>query len=120
MFGFISMFGNYEDRKVARYNGEDFFISTAEVTDSNQPYETAICHPRYNDSKIVIVQMYRNKMSAKTGHKKWVKKMCAKQLPISLKDVSTCCVIRIAKSWGVNLNEDYNLTPTVDKGVIKI
>lgn len=47
MYEMFSMIGNYDQRKVARYPEEgDFLVDTAAVTDSEQPYETAVKHPR--------------------------------------------------------------------------
>lgn len=90
MFGFFSMAGNYEDRKVGRWNGENNdFVSTALVTDSLHPYETAICHPDYNNGNLIIVEMYASKKDAIKGHEKWVKVMTSDKLPDSFVDVSS-------------------------------
>lgn len=91
LFGFLLDMGNYEDRKVDRFDVSDnFFISTAEVTDSDDPYETAIKHPAYNDGIIIIVETYKTKEEAQEGHNKWVKIMTDMVLPEFLMDVSTC------------------------------
>ena len=90
MFEFLSMMGNYESRKVDRYNGPDgFYISTAAVNDSDHHYETAVAHPQFNDGKLIIVEMYDTKAEAQAGHTKWVQTMTAKTLPKSLADVFT-------------------------------
>lgn len=76
MFGFLSMMGNYESRKVDRYEGENLVIDTCLVTDDpDYPYETAVSHPEYNNGEWVIVEQYLSKEDAKTGHNKWVEIM---------------------------------------------
>src|SRR5436309_3034752 len=92
MFGMI---GNYEQRKVERYDKGNLMVSTARNTDSDQPFETAIAHPKYNDGKIVVVEMYDDMESAKAGHLRWVKTMTAKQLPKTLKNVSTSTIAKL-------------------------
>lgn len=92
MFEFFAMMGNYEDRKVARHESNGMIVDTAAVTDSAQPFETAVSHPSYNGGKWVIVELYDTKELAKTGHKKWVKKMTKGKLPKSLRDVSTASI----------------------------
>ena len=89
MFNFFDMTDNYEDRKVAAFENGDLFVSTVHVTDSTEPYETAVEHPKYNEGKLVIVEMYNTKEDSEAGHKKWVKLMTAKKLPEKLTDVST-------------------------------
>lgn len=92
MFGFLSMMENYADRKVDRYEKGKLFVSTARVTDSSKPFETAVSHPNYDGGKIVIVELYDTLKGAQAGHKKWVRTMTAKKLPKSLRDVSTADV----------------------------
>lgn len=82
----FDMIGNYEERKVARYEKDGLFISTAMVTDGDDPYETAVAHPQYNDGIMVIVESYPTKAAAKRGHAKWLKRMTAKRLPKQLVD----------------------------------
>ena len=89
MFNFLDMMDTYEERKVASFEKDDLFVSTVRVTDSVEPYETAICYPKYNEGKLVIVEMYDTKEEAEAGHKKWVTLMTAKKLPEKLTDVST-------------------------------
>lgn len=89
MLNFMDMLGNYDSRKVDRYEGgEGFFISTAYVCDSDKPYETAVAHPEYADGKIIIVECYDTKSEAQKGHDRWVKKMASEELPEELVDVS--------------------------------
>lgn len=90
MFDFFEMADNYEQRKVAHYEKKGgLVVDTAAVTDSSKPFETGISHPSYNNGKWVIVELYDNKKQARNGHKRWIKLMTSKQLPKSLKDVST-------------------------------
>lgn len=95
MFGFLDMFGNYEQRKVDNFKKGKLEIDTAEVNDSDKPYETAICHPKYNKNKWVVVKLYDTKEQAQEGHNRWVKKMTQKELPKILKDVSTAEIAKI-------------------------
>ena len=86
MFG---MRGTYKDRKVDRYDGENgFFVSTALVTDSRHPYETAVKHQAYSDGDVIIVEMYDSKEKAQRGHDRWIERMTAAELPLQLIDVS--------------------------------
>lgn len=95
MFEFLSMAGNYDSRKVDRYEEGDLLVSTANVIDSDHPYETAISHPNYNDDDFVIVEEYDEIGDAREGHNKWVKLMTAEKLPETLKDVSTAEVAKL-------------------------
>ena len=63
MFGGMSIL-NYESRSLGRYEEDNLFVSTALVTDSDDPYETAIAHPFYNEGTIVIVETYDSKDDA--------------------------------------------------------
>jgi len=65
MFGVLGMMGNYEERKVDRFEKGDVFVDTAAITDSEHPYETGIRHPRYNNGELIIVAMYDTKEEAK-------------------------------------------------------
>jgi len=109
MFGFLDemMNNTYEQRKIARYEKDGIFVDTCAVGDSEQPYETAIEHPKYNNGVMIIVQMYDTKEQAKKGHNKWVKKMTAQNLPKAIKDVSTCDVVEFSRILGIDLNEIY-------------
>lgn len=88
LFDFVSM-KDYDARKVNRYEDGNLLVDTCAVSDSAQPYETAVAHPAYNDGMIVIVEMYDSIEEAKDGHLRWVKAMTASGLPHSLCDVST-------------------------------
>jgi hypothetical protein len=89
LYDFLSMMGNYEARKVDRFEKGALLVDTALVTDSYDPYETAVAHPAYNNGKWVIVETYKTKEAAQSGHKRWVEIMTADELPKELKDVST-------------------------------
>ncbi len=88
LFAFFSDAKNYQDRMVDRYQKGNLFISTAAVSDGQKPYETAICHPKYNHNKHVIVESYNTSEEAQVGHNKWLKTMLANNLPNCLAD---CC-----------------------------
>lgn len=110
MFNFLSMADNYEQRVVANFVPEgasDWLVDTAAVTDSEQPFETAVQHPRYNEGAIVIVELYDTREEALAGHERWVKTMTAKKLPATLKDVSTCEVVDIGLALGVDVREEH-------------
>lgn len=86
MFDFLLMADNYEQRKVARFDADWGFISTAYVNDAARPYETAVEHRQYNDGKMVIVAAYDTKEEAQAGHNHWVRVMTADTLPDRLVD----------------------------------
>jgi len=98
MLDFFNMADNYEDRKVARFDGSDFIIDTCAVTDSDQPYETGVQHPKYNDGEWVIVEMYEDVDAARVGHDKWVVTMTNDPLPNQLIDVSTSEIAILCKA----------------------
>lgn len=85
---FMQNYGSYSKRKVARYDGDGWFISTALVYDAEGPqYETAIVHPEYNEGEHVIVEVYSTEEKAEEGHERWVEVMTAGELPDELVDV---------------------------------
>lgn len=86
LFDFVQDMGNYQDRCVGRDNYEWGFISTAAVSDGQQPFETAVRHTEYNNGKIVIVEAYDTREAALAGQGKWVKKMTSARPPRSLTD----------------------------------
>ena len=102
MFNFFSMQGNYEERKVDNYEKDNIVIDTCRVTDSLQPYETGVCHPKYNNGNWIIVEMYDTKEDAKKGHDKWVKKMTSSKPPKQLKDVSNCEIMQFGNAIGID------------------
>ena len=75
-----NMSGNYNERKIGRYEENGITVSTAEVTDyPESPYETAISHPKFGNNCgnncWIIVARYINRNQAETGHKNWVKEV---------------------------------------------
>ena len=100
MFSFMDMAGNLEDRKVGRYKEGDVFVSTVSVTDGREPYETAVGHPLYNDSSLVIVECYSTKGEAQAGHDRWVKTMTANELPDELRDCSNAGISQLVEGLG--------------------
>ena len=86
MFDFFSMMGNYEDRKVDRFENEDMSIDTCSVTDGDHPYETAVKHFQYHNNDWVVVQSYDTKEEAQKGHDKWIEIMTSDNLPEYLRD----------------------------------
>ena len=104
LFGFMKDFGNYNERKVARFpeGSTEWLVDTAAVSDSDQPFETAVKHPAFNDGKMVIVELYPTRADAEKGHARWVKKMTAKKLPLSLEDVSSCGAAQMLDALGAS------------------
>ena len=94
MFDFVNMMGNYDDRKIDRYEKDEIIISTAMVTDSDWNYETAVSHLSYNNGNWIIVEGYDTKEDAENGHSKWVETI-TKNLPETLKDISTAGVVKL-------------------------
>ena len=88
----FSMIGNYEQRKVDRYESADVTIDTCSVSDAPHPFETGILHPEYKDGGWLIVEYYDSKETAQIGHDKWVARMTAAELPPFLDDIA-------ADSW---------------------
>lgn len=94
MFNFFGMAGNYEARKIDRFDADWGFVSTASVSDGSQPYETGISHEKYKDGGVIVVEAYSTREAAQAGHNRWVKKMTAKNLPAKLVD---CCNAEIGQ-----------------------
>lgn len=112
LFDWVGMMSNYEARKVARFEEGDLLISTARVTDSTHPFETAVGHPSYNQGELVIVELYETRADAEAGHARWVKTMTAPKLPASLQDVSTCDVARCLDAVAAAVNKaDWRKMP---------
>lgn len=100
MSGLFGMMGNYESRCVDRYQDDDngIAISTAVVTDSSKPYETAVAHPQYNDGKWIVVELYDTKKEAQTGHDKWTKIMTSSKLPTQISAAGDCIFAQLVKT----------------------
>jgi len=95
LFDFFDMASNHEEREVARFEKDKLTVDTCLVTDADQPYETVIEHPSYNNGKWVIVELYDTEKEAKKGHDKWVRIMTAEELPLSLRDVSSATIAKL-------------------------
>ena len=103
LFDFVSMAGNYDNRKLARYEtAGTLIVDTCLVSDSDEPYETAVSHPSYKSGKWIIVETYSTKKDACKGHGQWVKRMAVDTLPASLVDVSTADIAKLARAVGVS------------------
>ena len=102
MFNFLQDMGNYESRKVDRWNSKDKtkMVSTAAVSDGRKPYETAVEHPAYNDGKMVIVECYNTKEEAQAGHDKWLNLMLTNKLPSVLEDCANCEISQLIDAIG--------------------
>ncbi len=107
LFGFMSMADNHEERVVAHHEKGGLMVDTCAVTDSRQPYETAVSHPSYNEGKWVIVELYPSKEDAQKGHDRWVEQMTTNPLPIKLEDVSTAMTAEMLDELG-NWREHTN------------
>ena len=101
-FDFLGMVGDNEQRKVARWPEKgEWVVDTCRVTDNiENPFETAVQHPCYNDGKIVIVEEYKDIEAAEKGHAKWVDRMSADELPERLVDVSSCGMAKLHDYFG--------------------
>lgn len=104
LFDFMNDMGNYKERVVDHYEQDNLTIDTCFISDSSKDYETGIQHPKYNNGKWVIVELYDTRDEAVAGHKKWVLRMTTHALPEYLTDVSDCdiaelCSIAGGESW---------------------
>jgi hypothetical protein len=111
MFAFLDMSDTYEERIVARYEGEDCFISTARVTDAEHAYETAVSHKAFNDGRWIVVAVWTDEEAATVGHEEWVRKMTRDALPLQLHDVSTATVYTfgdavLGDDWRIHKREN--------------
>jgi hypothetical protein len=96
MFDFLSMLGNYKERKVKNTEINNAVIDTCAITDSSKPFETGICHPNYNSGRWIIVELYDTKEEAEEGHDRWVE-VFSSSLPSKLVDVSDCDIVKLSK-----------------------
>lgn len=95
LFDFFNMVGNYSERAIARYDGDNLMVDTCRVTDGDHPFETAVQHPDYNGGKMVIVQAYDTREQAQEGHDRWVMRMTADTLPDELVDCQNCAISQL-------------------------
>jgi hypothetical protein len=99
MFSFLNDLGNYEARKIGRYEQGNVIISTCACSDGKDPYETGIHHPQYRDEgEWIIVESYSSKEAAKEGHDKWVKIMTSPNLPDKLIDCANAEVAQFLEA----------------------
>jgi hypothetical protein len=86
LFNFLRDESNYKERKVANFHKGDLIVDTCRVSDGRRSFETGVKHPAYNEGSWVIVACYGTKEQAGEGHKEWVGRMTAKELPEELID----------------------------------
>lgn len=90
-----------EERRVGLDEFDDWVVSTVAITDiANYSYETAVCHPDFNDGNYIAVDHYKTVEEAKEGHQKWVDH--CKSGPETLED-----------PMRANICKDIGLKPTV-------
>lgn len=87
LFDFLKMAGNYEERKVARYQEGNLTVSTCRVCDSKFAFETVVAHSAYKEGNFIVVENYNTVEEAEGGHERWVKRMTRGTLPESLTEV---------------------------------
>ena len=96
LFGFLDMLGNYDERRVDRYENDEILVSTVEVTDGDKPFETAIKHPEYGKTgAMIIVEKYDTVEQAQKGHTKWVELVKTDTLPDTLVDCQNAAVSKL-------------------------
>ncbi|MDY6893925.1 MAG: hypothetical protein SVO01_00680 [Thermotogota bacterium] len=88
-------------KRIDLYKNNELFVSTIQVFDGSQPYETAISHMDYNDGKWIIVQAYDTLKEAKKGHDQWIEKMTSSKLPKELTDCCNSYISQYGKSLGI-------------------
>lgn len=114
MFGkMFSFLDDFERENVGHDENGEVIIDTCLVPDGVMPYETAICHPEYNDGDWIIVEAYDNRDDAELGHKKWTETMMAETPPDTLKD---CCNAMLGQLVEALSDERELIFPRVMKG----
>jgi hypothetical protein len=111
VFEFMLDIGNYEERKVGRFEAPWGFVSTVRVSDGAKPYETAVAHKDYMSSGMVIVEAYDTKEEAALGHAKWVTTMTSSPLPSSLKDCANAGIAALGEALFDDWEDEYPLKP---------
>lgn len=111
---FTFMGDNYEERVLARFEAEnrEFVVDTAAVTDSDDPYETAVSHLEYDEGRWIVVETYASKDKALVGHEDWVQRMTTEPLPEALRDCSNCILGKFIDIL-VDPGEDWRLFPRI-------
>lgn len=90
---FLDMLSTQEERKLGRFeqkNKDDILcliVDTCSVTDSADPYETAVSHLDYNPGEWAITETYQTYEEAVVGHQRWIKIMTSEPLPAVLHSV---------------------------------
>ncbi len=84
-------------RQLKRYHDEDSstLVSTIKVMAGEEPYETAVEHPAFNNGKLVVVEGYSSRKEAIEGHYKWVAIMTHAELPDKLVDAQNSPISQI-------------------------
>lgn len=107
---FVSMLGNYGERKIGRNEYDWGLISTIQTPDGILPFETGIRHRDYSDS-VIIVEAYQTKEEASSGHEKWVRTMTSDSLPDVLQD---CCNTKLSQLYLKIYGESF-IYPRISK-----
>ena len=88
MLNLFSMMGNYEDRKVDRFENDLFIVDTALVTDRGLSYETAIAHKDFNGGEWIVLGWRSTKEEAQKFHDEMVEHFLTNgDTILSVKDV---------------------------------
>lgn len=101
LFGYLLDADNYDDRKVDRWDGVDKMLSTAQVSDGAQPYETCWQHPEFKGGQPIIVEAYATREEAQAGHVRWLKVMLEGPLPDELTDCCNAACGQIGREIGM-------------------
>ena len=111
MVEFLMDAGNYEDRKVEQTEFDWGYISTARVSDGEQPFETAVCSDEYAEADdpdatdgMTIVEAYDSHEAAQKGHSRWVKTM-TESPPDELVDCCNAGIADFGDSLGMEFKE---------------
>lgn len=103
MFSFLFGLKDYECRKIDRYEDENMIIDTCSCPDGDQPFETAIVHPEYDNGRPIIVEAYESKKEAQAGHNRWVQMMTSQDLPTLLKYHSNSFISKQDEASGAQM-----------------
>lgn len=57
----------YEQRKVDRFEQDQLIVDTVAVNDADNPFETAILYPEYNNNEPIVVEEYVSKEDAQNA-----------------------------------------------------
>jgi hypothetical protein len=90
---------DYKNRKVGRYGEikDDLVIDTCFTFDTGY-FETGIIDKRYKkDGEWLIVEEYKTKKEAISGHEEWVKLLTGKKLPKEITDIHADIIYKLNK-----------------------